>query len=127
MALRTQISERQRRFGAELRRLRETAGLAVKDAGALIGIAGPQLSHIEAARTSLDPERLAALLEGYGCTDETYIRLLCDLGASNGKGWWSDFKGRVPTLSLDLAEAEDRAESFAAFDSLHIPGTLQIP
>ncbi|MFE5583310.1 DUF5753 domain-containing protein, partial [Kitasatospora sp. NPDC056531] len=32
-----------------------------------------------------------------------------------------------PTLSLDLAEAEDRAESFAAFDSLHIPGTLQIP
>ncbi|MFE4357056.1 helix-turn-helix domain-containing protein [Kitasatospora sp. NPDC056800] len=127
MALRTQISERQRRFGAELRRLREAAGLAVKDAGALIGIAGPQLSHIEAARTALDPERLSVLLEGYGCTDETYIALLHALGASDGKGWWSAFKGRVPALALDLAEAEDRAESFAVFDSLYIPGTLQVP
>ncbi|MER7581694.1 helix-turn-helix transcriptional regulator [Kitasatospora sp. NPDC097691] len=127
MALRTQISERQRRFGAELRRLREAADLSVKDAGALIGIAGPQLSHIEAARTGLDPERLTSLLSSYGCTDDTYIRLLHDLGASNGKGWWSEFKGRVPALSLDLAEVEDRAGSFAVFDALHIPGTLQVP
>jgi transcriptional regulator with XRE-family HTH domain len=127
LALRTQISERQRRFGAELRRLREQAGLAVKDAGALIGIAGPQLSHIEAARTGLDPERLASLLAAYGYTDNTYTRLLHELGASDGKGWWSEFKGRVPALALDLAEAEDRAQSFAVFDALYIPGTLQVP
>ncbi|MFG2906445.1 helix-turn-helix domain-containing protein [Kitasatospora sp. NPDC048286] len=127
MALRTQISERQRRFGAELRRLREAASLSVKDAGALIGMLGPQLSHIEAARTALDPERLTTLLAAYGCTDETYTKLLHDLGASNGKGWWSEFKGKVPMLALDLAEAEDRAESFAVFDALYIPGTLQVP
>ncbi|GHF85712.1 transcriptional regulator [Kitasatospora xanthocidica] len=127
MALRTQISERQRRFGAELRRLREAASLSVKDAGALIGIAGPQLSHIEAARTGLDPERLTILLEAYGCTDGTYSKLLHGLGTSNGKGWWSAFKGKVPALALDLAEAEDRSEAFAVFDALYIPGTLQVP
>ncbi|WP_049653131.1 helix-turn-helix transcriptional regulator [Kitasatospora sp. MY 5-36] len=127
MALRTQISERQRRFGAELRRLREAAGLAVKDAGALIGIAGPQLSHIEAARTALDPERLSVLLEGYGCTDETYIALLHALGASNGKGWWSTYKGRVPDLSLDLAELEDRTVTLRNFETLYVPGLLQLP
>ncbi|MFJ2575356.1 helix-turn-helix domain-containing protein [Kitasatospora aureofaciens] len=127
MALRTQISERQRRFGAELRRLREAAGLAVKDAGALIGIVGPQLSHIEAARTSLDPERLTTLLDGYGCTDETYRALLRDLGASDGKGWWTKFKGQVPALALDLAESEDRAIRLDSYETLHIPGILQLP
>ncbi|MEV8324734.1 helix-turn-helix transcriptional regulator [Kitasatospora sp. NPDC056731] len=127
MALRTQISERQRRFGAELRRLREAAGLAVKDAGALIGIAGPQLSHIEAARTALDSERLATLLDGYGCTDETYAALLRALGASDGKGWWTEFKGKVPPLALDLAEAEDRSVRLHSYDSLYIPGVLQLP
>ncbi|WBP87366.1 helix-turn-helix domain-containing protein [Kitasatospora cathayae] len=127
MALRTQISERQRRFGAELRRLREAAGLAVKDAGALIGIVGPQLSHIEAARTSLDPERLSVLLDAYGCTDKTYIALLRDLGASDGKGWWTEYKGKVPPLALDLAEAECRAIRLHSYDSLYIPGVLQLP
>ncbi|MEU8923683.1 helix-turn-helix transcriptional regulator [Kitasatospora sp. NPDC048545] len=127
MALRTQISERQRRFGAELRRLREAAGLAVKDAGALIGIVGPQLSHIEAARTGLDRERLLALLKGYDCTDATYVALLCDLGASDGKGWWTEYKGKVPTLALDLAEVEQRSVQLHSYDSLYVPGVLQLP
>ncbi|MEU1419413.1 helix-turn-helix transcriptional regulator [Kitasatospora sp. NPDC005751] len=127
MALRTQISERQKRFGAELRRLREAAGLAVKDAGATIGMGGPQLSHIEAARTGLDPARLTTLLSTYGCTDETYMAILHELGASDGKGWWTEFKGKVPTLALDLAEVEDRATSLASYDSLYIPGVFQLP
>ncbi|MEV0537415.1 helix-turn-helix transcriptional regulator [Kitasatospora sp. NPDC050463] len=127
MALRTQISERQKRFGAELRRLREAAGLAVKDAGATIGMGGPQLSHIEAARTGLDPSRLATLLAAYGCTDETYMAILHDLGASDGKGWWTEFKGKVPALALDLAEVEGRAVSLASYDSLYIPGVFQLP
>ncbi|MFI9331650.1 helix-turn-helix domain-containing protein [Kitasatospora sp. NPDC052868] len=127
MALRTQISERQKRFGAELRRLREVAGLAVKDAGATIGMGGPQLSHIEAARTGLDPARLATLLSTYGCTDETYVAILQELGASDGKGWWTEFKGKVPSLALDLAEVEDRVAALASYDTLYIPGLLQLP
>ncbi|MFF0412111.1 helix-turn-helix domain-containing protein [Kitasatospora sp. NPDC004745] len=127
MALRTQISERQKRFGAELRRLREAAGLAVKDAGAVIGMGGPQLSHIEAARTSIDPARLTTLLAAYGCTDETYMAVLHELGSSDGKGWWTEFKGKVPALALDLAEVEDRAVSVTSYDSLYIPGVFQLP
>ncbi|MFI6848868.1 helix-turn-helix domain-containing protein [Kitasatospora sp. NBC_00085] len=126
MALRTQISERQKRFGAELRRLREVAGLAVKDAGATIGMGGPQLSHIEAARTGLDSARLSTLLATYGCTDDTYIATLQEIGASDGKGWWTEFKGQVPGLALDLAEVEDRAVNFYVYDTLYIPGVLQL-
>ncbi|MFJ6140949.1 helix-turn-helix domain-containing protein [Kitasatospora sp. NPDC092286] len=127
MALRTQISERQRRFGAELRRLREAAGLAVKDAGALIGMGGPQLSHIEAARTGLDPTRLATLLDGYGCTGETYVAILRELGAGDGKGWWTAFKGQVPGVALDLAEIENRVTYLCNYETLYVPGLLQLP
>ncbi|WP_406113228.1 helix-turn-helix domain-containing protein [Kitasatospora purpeofusca] len=127
MALRTQISERQRRFGAELRRLREGAGLAVKDAGALVGMGGPQLSHIEAGRTGLDPDRLTVLLDAYGHMDETYVAALQQMGLSNGKGWWSSFKGSVTTTALDLAESESTAASLSSYETLLIPGLLQIP
>ncbi|MFJ8436851.1 helix-turn-helix domain-containing protein [Kitasatospora sp. NPDC094019] len=127
MALRTQISERQRRFGAELRRLREGAGLAVKDAGALVGMGGPQLSHIEAGRTGLDPDRLTTLLNAYGHMDETYVTALQEMGLSNGKGWWSAFKGSVTASALDLAESESGATSLSSYETLLIPGLLQVP
>ncbi|MFE6869669.1 helix-turn-helix domain-containing protein [Kitasatospora sp. NPDC057692] len=127
MALRTHISERQRRFGAELRRLREGAGLAVKDAGALVGMGGPQLSHIEAGRTGLDPDRLTILLEAFGLTDETYVSALHQMGLSNGKGWWSAFKGVVNQPALDLAESESTATLLSNYETLLIPGLLQVP
>ncbi|MET8697299.1 helix-turn-helix transcriptional regulator [Kitasatospora sp. NPDC004723] len=127
MALRIHISERQRRFGAELRRLREGAGLAVKDAGALVGMGGPQLSHIEAGRTGLDPDRLTVLLDAYGHTDETYAAALHRMGLSNGKGWWSAFKGFVNASALDLAEAESTATALSSYETLLIPGLLQVP
>lgn len=126
MALRTQISERQRRFGAELRRLREGAGLAVKDAGALVGMGGPQLSHIEAGRTGLDPDRLTVLLGAYGHMDETYVAALQQMGLSNGKGWWSSFKGFVMSSALDLAESESSAVALSSYETLLIPGLLQV-
>ncbi|MBO1417815.1 helix-turn-helix transcriptional regulator [Streptomyces sp. FH025] len=127
MALRTEISERQRRFGVELRRLREEAGFTVKDAGALIDMGAPQLSHIEASRTGLDPARLSNLLTRYGCTDETYMAELGDLGASDGKGWWSTFKDQVTPRALDLAETEARAASLDNYETFYIPGYLQLP
>ncbi|MFD0275752.1 helix-turn-helix domain-containing protein [Kitasatospora sp. NPDC127111] len=126
MALRTQVSERQRRFGAELRRLREAAGLAVKDAGALVGMGGPQLSHIEAGRTGLEPARVAALLAAYGHTDETYLAAIQEMGLSSGKGWWTDFKGDVHASALDLAESESTASRLDSYETLLIPGLLQV-
>ncbi|MEU9041834.1 MULTISPECIES: helix-turn-helix transcriptional regulator [unclassified Kitasatospora] len=121
------ISQRQRRFGEELQRLRAAAGLSAPQAGALVGMKGPAVSHTEAGRITLNPERLEIWLDAYGCTDPAYRRGLAEMGQSNGKGWWSEYEGKVPMLALDLAEAEDRSESFSVFDALYIPGTLQIP
>ncbi|MFJ7276598.1 helix-turn-helix domain-containing protein [Kitasatospora sp. NPDC098663] len=121
------ISQRQRRFGEELQHLRTAAGLSSADAGALVGMKVPAVSHTEAGRITLNPERLEVWLDAYGCTDPVYRAGLTEMGRSSGKGWWSEFEGKVPTLALDLAEAEDRAQTFSVFDTLHIPGSLQVP
>lgn len=126
MALRAHISERQRRFGIELRRLRLGAGVSVQDAAAHINLRGPHLNHIEAARTGLDETRLRSLAALYGCTDATQLNTLTALGASDGKGWWSSYRKNVPAFSLDLAELESANLSrYLNYETFFIPGLLQ--
>ncbi|WP_328956000.1 helix-turn-helix transcriptional regulator [Kitasatospora purpeofusca] len=126
LALRAHISERQRRYGAEIRRLRLDADVPVQVAAAHIGIRGPQLNHIEAARTGLDEERLRSLASFYGCTDEEFLHTLAAIGASDGKGWWSRHKRKVPDFALDLAELEHWATTaYLNYETFLIPGMLQ--
>lgn len=88
---------------------------------------GPAVSHTEAGRITLNPERLEVWLDAYGCTDLTYRKVLAEMGRSTGKGWWSNFDSKVPDLSLDLAELEDRATRLDNYETLYIPGLLQLP
>lgn len=127
MAYKGPISQRQRRFGEELQRLRMAAGLSAPEAGALVGMKGPAVSHTEAGRISLNSERLKIWLDAYGCADSTYRAKLAEMGRSTGKGWWTDFADRVPTLLLDLAEADDSAASIDTFETFYVPGLLQVP
>ncbi|MEV6974369.1 helix-turn-helix transcriptional regulator [Kitasatospora sp. NPDC093806] len=121
------ISQRQRRFGDELQRLRTAAGLSAAEAGALVGMRGPAVSHTEAGRITLNAERLEIWLDAYGCTDPAFRSGLAEMGRSTGKGWWTEFEGRVPDLALDLAEVEDRSIRLANYEMLYIPGVLQLP
>ncbi|WAP57418.1 helix-turn-helix domain-containing protein [Streptomyces sp. S465] len=125
MALRTLITERQRRLGAELKKLRLQAGLSIAEGGKLIGMGAPHLSHIEAGRTAIPTDRLRALIDAYGCKNEPYVGALLSLAASSGKGWWSGYKGRLVPSALDLAELESQANGFRSYESLFIPGLFQ--
>lgn len=86
---------------------------------------GPQLNHIEAARTGLDEQRLRKFAELYGCDDAAYLDTLAALGASDGKGWWSSYRRKVPTFALDLAELEHWATRYLSYETFFIPGLLQ--
>ncbi|MFJ3791876.1 helix-turn-helix domain-containing protein [Kitasatospora sp. NPDC090091] len=121
------ISQRQRRFGDELQRLRLAVGLSASEAGTLVGMKGPAVSHTEAGRITLNPERLEVWLDAYGCTDVAFRVALADMGRSTGRGWWSAYEDQVPPLALDLAEAEDRSVRLDSYDTLYIPGVLQLP
>ncbi|WP_413102583.1 helix-turn-helix domain-containing protein [Streptomyces sp. Inha503] len=125
MALRTNPTERQRRLGAELRRLREQAGLTLHEAGALIDMGRVHLTHVEGGRTAIPSDRLRRLCEGYGHTSAPFVEALVDMADSNGKGWWSAYRKSFPQSALDLAELESGATAMESYETLLIPGLLQ--
>ncbi|MFJ8472089.1 helix-turn-helix domain-containing protein [Kitasatospora sp. NPDC094011] len=125
MGFRTGISERQRRFGEELRRIRDAAGLSALEIGEALGVKGPNISHTEAGRLGLNSERLNAWLDICKVTDPEYRAGLIAMSESTGRGWWTDFKHDVIATALDLAEAEAGATSLDSYETLLIPGLLQ--
>ncbi|GGV55457.1 transcriptional regulator [Streptomyces longisporoflavus] len=127
MGLRTIISERQRRLGAELKQLREQAGFSAGEAAEQVGMGRGQLSQIETAKTTILTERLRELTAVYGCTDKAYIDALVEMSESTGKGWWSAYRKRMRQVSLNLAELEANAVKLRTHQSLFIPGLFQTP
>lgn len=127
MGLRTNPTQRQRRLGIELRRLRLAAGLSVGAAAAHADLGPAHLGHIEAARTAIPEAKLRALAAAYGCRSEPLIDALVAMGQATGKGWWSEYKGVQGANTLDLAELEATATACRSFQWLYIPGLLQTP
>ncbi|MDF9814947.1 helix-turn-helix transcriptional regulator [Streptomyces sp. SPB162] len=127
MGLRSNPSQRQRRLGAELRRLRELSGMSATDAGALAGLGRAHMSHIEMGRTAIPEEKLRTLADAYGCNSQTLIDALVAMGRATGKGWWLDFRPTLLDTALDFAELESTADAIKTFGLTFIPGLLQTP
>jgi transcriptional regulator with XRE-family HTH domain len=127
MGLRSHISQRQRRLGQELRKLREAADVSRAEVCRQVGIQMPHLSNIEAGRTACAEPRLRALAEAYGCTNKPLIEALVGMSKATGKGWWSKFRTVVEERVIDLAELEAGASAHRSFQWLYVPGLLQTP
>jgi len=125
MGLRANPTYRQRRFGAEVRAIRERAGLSTGEAADVMGMRQSHISNVEAGRTSLSPRRLRALAAASGSENTTYVDALVELGQSSGKGWWTERRGQLRPSLLDLAELEDCAESVVCYEPMFIPGLFQ--
>jgi transcriptional regulator with XRE-family HTH domain len=125
MGLRVNPTYRQRRFGAEVRAMRERAGLSTAGAADVMGMRQSHISTVEAGRTSLSPERLYALASASGRENTTYVDALVELGQASGKGWWTEYRERLPSSRLDLAELEDGASVIACYEPMFVPGLLQ--
>lgn len=125
MGLRAEPTYRQRRFAAEVRALREKAGLSVAEAATVMGTHASHLSNIEAGRTNLSEERLRRLAEHVGSTAGTYVDALVAMGQSSGKGWWSAYRNQLRPAFLDFAELEVGAVTLLTYEPMLIPGLLQ--
>ncbi|MFE2188543.1 helix-turn-helix domain-containing protein [Streptomyces sp. NPDC059455] len=125
MGLRADPTYRQRRFGAEVRRLREAAGLTVGEAAEVVGMRQPHFSNVEAGRTNLSAERLQKLAQALSGTYTYPVDDLLALGQESGKGWWSDYRTTLGATHLDLAELEAGAVALRNYELLFIPGLLQ--
>ncbi|MCA6093063.1 helix-turn-helix domain-containing protein [Streptomyces sp. SCA3-4] len=125
MPPRSTPSERQRRLGAELRKLRTRARLSGDDVAALLQADRSRVSHIEAGRVDVPRNGLYKLLRAYGCESGPLFDALMDMAHDRGKGWWDEYKDVLARRALDLAELESRTTAIRAHDSSVIPGLLQ--
>ncbi|WKX10460.1 helix-turn-helix transcriptional regulator [Streptomyces sp. NL15-2K] len=123
--MRSTPTGRQLRLGAELRKLRERAGLTSTEAAQLLGIKQNQVSNMEAGRHGVSPERVRTLACHYKCSDAALVQALSDMTADRKRGWWGEYREILPTALLDLAEVEHHARRLRAAVTVHIPGLLQ--
>ncbi|MCZ4514152.1 helix-turn-helix transcriptional regulator [Streptomyces sp. ActVer] len=125
MPPRSSPTERQARLGAELRKLREAAGMAAREAGAFLGGNQAQISHIEAGRWGVSADRVRRLAVLYSASDEKLVDALCAMAEDREKGWWEAYRGVVATGFLDLAELEYHAKCLRSANVVNVPGILQ--
>ncbi|MGW1199123.1 helix-turn-helix domain-containing protein [Streptomyces sp. NPDC002536] len=116
---------RQRRLGAELRKMREHAGLSVAEAGKQLGADRTRISNTEAGRLGVSAERVRALANIYATPDRAYVDALANLAEERVRGWWEDSRGILSASALDLAELEHHAVRLTSVQVVYIPGLLQ--
>lgn len=125
MAPRSNPTARQQRLGAELRKLREGAGLSTEQAAAVLETNRTVITSTEAGRHGVSPERVRRMAYHYDCTDQELIDVLAGMGAERTKGWWEEFRGLLPPTFLDIAELEWFAQELRMTTLAHIPGPFQ--
>ncbi|MQY15650.1 hypothetical protein SRB5_58380 [Streptomyces sp. RB5] len=116
---------RQARLGAELRKLREAAGVSGADAAAHLGGERSLMSHVEAGRWGIKPERVQFLASYYEVGDQELVQALIAMARERGEGWWGKYHGVLPPALLDLAELEHHAKYLRTAQALIMPGIFQ--
>ncbi|KUO21248.1 helix-turn-helix domain-containing protein [Streptomyces dysideae] len=125
MAPRSQPTTRQVRLGAELRKLREAAGMSAREVVGLLSSTSAQMSQVESGLSGVSEERVRRLAVLYACTDGALVEALVAMAADRTRGWWEEYRGVLPPTFLDLAELEHHARSIQVIGTAHVPGLLQ--
>ncbi|WP_282794376.1 helix-turn-helix transcriptional regulator [Streptomyces sp. CC224B] len=112
----------QRRFGTELRRLREAAGMSASEAAEHLGTDRTVISNVEAGRFGISEERLRRLASIYECNDPALIETLAGLTGGRKTGWWDEYRGKIPPGFLDVSALEDYAVRLRTVQIAHLPG-----
>ncbi|GGQ10644.1 transcriptional regulator [Streptomyces pseudogriseolus] len=112
-------------MGADLRRLRELAGLTLEEAGARVGISKATLSRYETKEGVVKWPAVDALCREYGATDEERLALVELAKGARIQGWWRSLADPIPesmNLMLTLEDEVVREDHYAC---MYVPGLLQ--
>ncbi|MFI6152926.1 helix-turn-helix domain-containing protein [Kitasatospora sp. NPDC051170] len=123
---RTNPTLRQRRLGAELRRMREQAGFGGSELGRLVGMNPAQVTQMEAGKIGISVERLRTVAAMCMCVNEPLIDALSEIITEREKpGWWEEYRGSLSGDFIDVAEFEGQARAMTTYTMAFIPGLLQ--
>jgi transcriptional regulator with XRE-family HTH domain len=117
---------RRQRLAAELRRLRERAGLTGNEATARLGwSASSKLSRIELSKSGVKSADLQSLLDLYEVTPARREELTALAEESRTSGAIQAVSMRLPGEQVAFLEAEADAESIWIWEPQVVPGLLQ--
>lgn len=117
---------RQMRLGDELKKLRNSANRAAREAAGLLATDQAKISHIEAGKIGISEERVRKLAVFYECNDTALIEAMCSIThEQRGQFWWDDYRGVLPPGFLDIAELEHHAARLRYLQPVTFPGVLQ--
>jgi Domain of unknown function (DUF5753)/Helix-turn-helix domain len=113
-------------LGAQLRRLRETAGVTRDDAGYHIRASGSKISRMELGRVSFKERDVTDLLEFYGIDDVAEKEKLVQLTReANATPWYQKFQDVVPDWFHVFVGLEEAAQLIRVYEVQFVPGLLQ--
>jgi len=113
-------------LGAQLRRLREGAGITREDAGYHIRASGSKISRMELGRVSFKERDVTDLLDFYGVTDPAQTESLVQLTReANAQPWWQKFQDVVPDWFQVYVGLEEAAQLIRVYEMQFVPGLLQ--
>lgn len=116
-----------RRLRTELRIARLKTGLTQEQVARAMVWSLSKMIRIETARTGISVNDLKALLSLYGITDKNQVAELIDLAqAAKRAPWWRRYSEVAPTGFLELIDYESAASAVSQFETMLVPGILQI-
>ncbi|MEU9095541.1 DUF5753 domain-containing protein [Streptomyces sp. NPDC087901] len=117
-------TERQKRLGAELRKMRVAAEATTAYAAGLLGVDRTKISNMEVGVRPIAPDRVRTLACNYACADAKYTEALVEMAEQRERGWWEQYRGTLPPGLLDIAELEWHATRLRTAQTVHLPGLL---
>jgi hypothetical protein len=113
-------------LGAQLRRLREAAGISRADAGYAIRGSESKISRLELGRVGFKERDVADLLTLYGVTEPADRDAVAEMvRRSNERGWWHRYSDLMPVWFQDYVGLEESAARIMAYEAQFVPGLLQ--
>lgn len=113
-------------LGAQLRKLRERAGITRAEAGYSIRGSESKMSRLELGRVGFKPRDVADLLTMYGVADPderaTFLEMV---EHSNQPGWWHRYNDLMPSWFHDYVGLEESASRIQTYELQFVPGLLQ--
>jgi transcriptional regulator with XRE-family HTH domain len=117
---------RRRQLMAELKRLRDAAGLSQEAVAERLDWHPTKLMRIETGRTSPHPNDVRLMVEVYGLTDREQAAALVKLARdARQRGWWYSYRDVLLNRYDFFIGLESEASSVRAFALAVLPGLLQ--